>query len=101
MISVILYTGCGFQPVALPEGMPLTSSDIITGLNEHLLRVLSELRAKERVVAESQVALERVQRKLAVIIHQQVRRGFQISWNRTEQNCMLKHLCYLLGLGLG
>ncbi len=65
--------GCGFQPVALPAGMPPTSNDIIAGLNEHLIRVLSELRAKERVVVESQGALERVQRKLAVIIHQQVR----------------------------
>ena len=52
--------------------MPAASSDVITSLNEHLLCVLSELRSKEEVVVQSQEALERVQRKLAVIIHQQV-----------------------------
>ena len=50
----------------------MTSSDIIGSLNEHLLRVLKELRSREQALAETQEALERYRRKFAVIIHQQV-----------------------------
>ena len=45
----------------------MTSSDIIGSLNEHLLRVLKELRSREQALAETQEALERYRRKFAVI----------------------------------
>ena len=67
-----LTAGTGFQPLCLPEGLPMTSSDIIGSLNEHLLRVLKELRSREQALSETQEALERYRRKFAVIIHQQV-----------------------------
>ena len=67
-----LLPGSGFQPLPLPEGLPVTSNDIIGSLNEHLLRVLKELRSKEQTLAEMEKDLERYQRKFAVIIHQQV-----------------------------
>ena len=67
-----LVPGSGFQPLPLPEGLPVTSNDIIGSLNEHLLRVLKELRSKEQTLTEMEKDLERYQRKFAVIIHQQV-----------------------------
>ena len=62
----------GFQALVLPEGIPPTSSDVITRLNEHLLNVLSQLHGKEAELGRAQEALEKFQRKFAVIIHQQV-----------------------------
>ena len=62
----------GFQALVLPEGIPPTSSDVITRLNEHLLHVLSQLHSKEAELGQAQEALEKFQRKFAVIIHQQV-----------------------------
>ena len=62
----------GFQALVLPEGIPPTSSDVITRLNEHLLNVLSQLHNKEAELGRAHEALEKFQRKFAVIIHQQV-----------------------------
>lgn len=59
--------------MVLPEGLPLTSSDVIARLNEHLLNVLSQLHKKEAELGQAQEALEKFQRKFSVIIHQQVR----------------------------
>ncbi len=50
----------------------MTSGDVINSLNEHLVRALKELKTKERSLSEAREALERFQRKFAVIIHQQV-----------------------------
>ena len=63
----------GFQALVLPEGIPPTSSDVIARLNEHLLNVLNQLHSKEAELGRAQEALEKFQRKFAVIIHQQVR----------------------------
>ena len=63
----------GFHPVTLPEGLSLTSSDVINSLNEHLLHVLSTLKQREQEVGVAQEALEKYQRKFSVIIHQQVK----------------------------
>ena len=59
--------------MVLPEGLPPTSSDVITRLNEHLLNVLSQLHKKEAELGVAQEVLEKFQRKFSVIIHQQVR----------------------------
>ena len=67
----------GFQTLVLPEGLPPTSSDVITRLNEHLLNVLSQLQEKEAELGQAQEALEKFQRKFSVIIHQQVSNTMQ------------------------
>ena len=61
-----------FQPLPFPEGMTVTSSDVITSLNDHLLHVLKELHVRESELVEAQEGLEKAQRKFSVIIHQQV-----------------------------
>ena len=38
--------------VALPEGMPATSSDIIASLNEQLIQVLQELALKDNTMQQ-------------------------------------------------
>lgn len=61
----------GFQPVPLPEGILPSASDVITSLNEQLLHTLDQLHSRETALEEARGALERLQRKFAVIIHQQ------------------------------
>ena len=61
----------GFRPVPLPEGMPPASSDVIASLNEQLLHSLNRMHSREEALEEARGALERLQRKFAVIIHQQ------------------------------
>lgn len=61
----------GFRPVPLPEGMTPASSEVITSLNEQLLHCLNQLHSREEALEEARGALERLQRKFAVIIHQQ------------------------------
>ena len=62
----------------------MTSHDVIGSLNEHLLRALKELKAKEGAWQEASSALERYQRKFAVVIHQQVLR---------DRELLRKHSC--------
>lgn len=59
------------QPLPLPEGMPPSSADVIVSLNEQLLHVLQQLHSREEALETAQNALERLQRKFAVVIHQQ------------------------------
>ena len=73
-VQALKRSKVGFHPVTLPEGLSLTSSDVINSLNEHLLHVLSALRQREQEVGVAQEALEKYQRKFSVIIHQQVKR---------------------------
>jgi len=41
-LKCLRETGAGgcYQPMSLPEGMPLSSSDVIASLNEHLVVAL-------------------------------------------------------------
>ena len=61
----------GFLPVSLPEGISASSGDVVASLNEQLLHTLNQLRSREEALEEAREALERLQRKFAVIIHQQ------------------------------
>ena len=61
----------GFQPIPFPEGIPLSSSEVIASLNEQLLQALNELHSREEALEKATGALEKFQRKFAVIIHQQ------------------------------
>lgn len=61
----------GFQPLPLPEGVSPSSSDVIASLNEQLLHALHQLHSREQALEEAKAALDKLQRKFAVIIHQQ------------------------------
>eukprot|EP00912_Choanoflagellata_sp_UC4_P000234 UC4_evm2s146 len=41
------------RPLSLPDGMPLSSSDIIAALNEHLIQILQELYLKEKSIQDA------------------------------------------------
>ena len=68
----VFFAASGYQPVPLPESIPMTSRDIISSLNEHLLCVLREVKVRGEEVEGMREALERYQRKFSVIVHQQV-----------------------------
>ena len=55
----------------LPEAMAVTSSEVISSLNEHLVTVLQELSLKEDTMKHMEVSLENYKRKFAVLRHQQ------------------------------
>ena len=61
----------GYQPLPLPEGMALSTRDVVTSLNEQLLHALEQLHSREEDLEEVKRAMERLQRKFGVIIHQQ------------------------------
>ena len=61
----------GFQPIPLPQGVSASSNEVIASLNEQLLHTLNQLHSREDALGEARDALERLQRKFAVIIHQQ------------------------------
>ena len=61
-----------FQPVPLPESIPMTSRDVIAGLNEHLLHALRAEKGWSQECEMMRTALEKYQQKFSVIIHQQV-----------------------------
>ena len=68
----VFFAASGYQPMPLPESIPMTSRDIISSLNEHLLCALREVKVRGEEVEGMREALERYQRKFSVIVHQQV-----------------------------
>ncbi|XP_060063320.1 centrosomal protein of 290 kDa-like [Ylistrum balloti] len=60
-----------FQKLPLPDSMAITSSEVISSLNEHLITVLQELSLKEACMNKMETALENYKRKFAVLRHQQ------------------------------
>ncbi|XP_072002625.1 centrosomal protein of 290 kDa isoform X2 [Engystomops pustulosus] len=60
-----------FKAVNLPEGMSLSSTNLINSINEYLLHLLQEVESKEKSLAKFEEALEEYKRKFAVIRHQQ------------------------------
>ncbi|XP_041354240.1 centrosomal protein of 290 kDa-like [Gigantopelta aegis] len=60
-----------FQPLPLPDGMAVSSTEVIASLNEHLVVVLQELSLKEENMKKIETALEDYKRKYAVMRHQQ------------------------------
>ncbi|XP_056015074.1 centrosomal protein of 290 kDa-like [Ostrea edulis] len=64
-------TGGLFQSIPLPDAMAVSSSDVISNLNEHLVTVLQELSLKEDMMKKMENSLENYKRKFAVMRHQQ------------------------------
>lgn len=64
-------TGGLFQSIPLPDAMAVSSSDVISNLNEHLITVLQELGLKEDMMRKMENSLENYKRKFAVMRHQQ------------------------------
>ncbi|XP_075065477.1 centrosomal protein of 290 kDa [Mixophyes fleayi] len=60
-----------FKAVNLPEGMPLSSTNLVNSQNEYLLHLLQEIDFKEQSVFKLEEALEEYKRKFGVIRHQQ------------------------------
>ncbi|XP_075130641.1 centrosomal protein of 290 kDa [Leptodactylus fuscus] len=60
-----------FKAVNLPEGMSLSSTNLINSINEYLLHLLQEVESKEKSLVKSEEALEEYKRKFAVMRHQQ------------------------------
>ncbi|KAG8439537.1 hypothetical protein GDO86_005659 [Hymenochirus boettgeri] len=64
-------TSIVFKAVNLPQGMPLSSTNLVNSLNEYVLNLLQEIESKEKSVLKLEEALEEYKRKCAVIRHQQ------------------------------
>ncbi|XP_056430371.1 centrosomal protein of 290 kDa isoform X2 [Hyla sarda] len=60
-----------FKAINLPEGMSLSSTNLINSMNEYLLHLLQDVESKEMSVAKLEEALEEYKRKFAVMRHQQ------------------------------
>ncbi len=63
--------GVHFQAMPLPQGMAITSSEVIASLNEHLVQVIQEVALKEEMIGKMELAHETYKRKFAVMRHQQ------------------------------
>ncbi|XP_077999910.1 centrosomal protein of 290 kDa-like [Glandiceps talaboti] len=59
------------QQMPLPEGMAISSSEVISSLNEHLVQAIQEVTLKEDMLKKLENALEVYKRKFAVMRHQQ------------------------------
>ncbi|XP_040413962.1 centrosomal protein of 290 kDa isoform X3 [Cygnus olor] len=60
-----------FKTVNLPEGMALSSVNMINSLNEYLIRLIQELENKERLLKQLEDSVKDYKQKFAVIRHQQ------------------------------
>nr|XP_033809362.1 centrosomal protein of 290 kDa isoform X2 [Geotrypetes seraphini] len=60
-----------FRAINLPEGMTMSSTNIINSLNEYLIHLIQELENKEQWIQKLGEAIEEYKRKSAVIRHQQ------------------------------
>ncbi len=69
-VAILRKQAVGFRPVPLPEGLPLSSSEVIASLNEQLLHALQQLRECEKELRSTRDKADGHRRKFAVIMHQ-------------------------------
>ncbi|XP_044136426.1 centrosomal protein of 290 kDa [Bufo gargarizans] len=84
-----------FKAINLPDGMSLSSTNLISSMNEYLLHLLQEVESKEKSLVKLDEALEEYKRKFAVMRHQQgliykeyesERESFQVDIKRLKED---------------
>lgn len=63
--------GSLFQGKPLPENIAVSSAEVISSLNEHLIISLQELATKEEKLKKNEESLDNFRRKFAIMRHQQ------------------------------
>jgi len=82
------------QTTPLPEGMTVSTAELIASLNEHLVVALHELSVREDIVEKVEEGLETYKRKFAIMRHQQgllyeEHRAEKKKWEQAEEKSKL------------
>ena len=86
----------GFQPVPLPESISMTSRDVISSLNEHLLNVLRVEKGRSQDCEKMRSELQRAQQKFSVVIHQQVCKNLKPQFLKAQNTGLMHYFSFFV-----